>query len=107
MAVARIKATKRWHKKAAGIMQDVPKAARELNRAAERPGLLAEMHADEMRILIERMPNDPLVKKAFGELREAEICEAARPSARDVALGNAQLWRARERAVELGRREKR
>jgi hypothetical protein len=70
---------------------------REFRRAAERPGLLAEVGADEARILAERMPDDALVQEAMERILGCEAREAARPRARDIAMASKLRAQARLR----------
>jgi len=90
MAVARITAPKRWFRKAAGVLEDAPRAKRELLRAVDRHGLTAELTADEVRMLAERLSKDPRAQQALENLEAAEQREKNRPRARDVILARMQ-----------------
>lgn len=78
MAVARITASARWHRSVAKQVADLPKVARELERAAGRMGLTAEFQADEVRVLAERRPRDERVQAALARIEEAELSDLAR-----------------------------
>lgn len=93
MAVARITAPRDWHLLAAEATRDDRRLRRELERAAERLGLTAELGADEVRLLAERMPADERALRALREVEDCEAREAARPRARDIALGKARSTR--------------
>lgn len=87
MAVVRITATQRWFLRASDALEGLPRGKRELARAALRPGLTAELGADEIRTLASLWPQDTYVAKALAELEASEKRERDRPSARDIALG--------------------
>lgn len=78
MAVARITASKRALRSMANHMRDHKRAGRELERAIERPGLTAELDADELRLLVERCPRSIPVREALARLETAERSEAER-----------------------------
>lgn len=78
MAVAQIIAPARWHRTVAKQVAESPRLARELKRAAERPGLLAELTADEVRELAAIRPTDERVRKALVLVEEAELRERTR-----------------------------
>jgi hypothetical protein len=87
MAVARITAPKAWFLKAALAVADHKRLRRELERAAERHGLAGEVHGEEARILLERLPGDERALQAVADIEASELREATRPRARDIALG--------------------
>lgn len=78
MAVARITASSRWHRAVAKQLADLPKVARELERAAGRPGLIAELSSDEVRELAARRPRDERIQTALAQVEEAEFREQER-----------------------------
>ena len=79
MAVARIKASPDWFRSTSDLVRgDVPAAAREMVRAIDRPGLLAELGADEVRVLSVLLPDDPLITEALRSIESSEIRENVR-----------------------------
>ena len=79
MAVARIKATPEWFAAAADSLPDSEKrAARELRRAIDRPGRLAELARDEVEALNASLPGDPLVVEALAAVEAALASEGRR-----------------------------
>ena len=78
MAVARISAPAGWFVRTAELVEDLPLARRELLRAAERRGLMAELDANEVRALAERLPEDERVQEALVDLERAEEHERTR-----------------------------
>jgi hypothetical protein len=81
MAIARIKADARWFTAASSAIEvTAPKGARELLRAAERPGLTAELHDDEIRALVSVWPRDEVAAEALAAMEEALASERARVS---------------------------
>ena len=87
MAVARITAPTEWHLAAAQACTGHKRLKRELERAALRYGLTAEIHADEARILVGCLPGDERAAQALRDIEVSEAREVARPRARDIALG--------------------
>lgn len=80
MAVTRIKADKRWFRRAAArVKDDCPRLARELERAADRPGKTAELQAYEARVLVQHMPLDERARTALERLEVSEANERRRP----------------------------
>ena len=82
MAVSRIKADQRWFKQAAAAVEPTaPKAARELLRAVDRPGRMAELSSEEVEALALAMPDDDLVATALTDVRESLVRERNRTAA--------------------------
>lgn len=75
MAVARIVADRCWFKARAAEFQDQPRMARELLRAAERPGRMAELTSGEVRLLWARRATDRRVVEAYNAILESEARE--------------------------------
>jgi hypothetical protein len=94
MAVAWIKADKRWFRWAARQVHDQPRMVRELLRARDRPGLTANLTASETRLLAERCPEDARAVDALARL-EAVEAEDVRRKERLQALTD--RWRAEGR----------
>ena len=78
MAVAQITASSKWHRKMAAENHDLPKLQRELLRAADRPGLNAELDADEVRALAGRYPEDALIQDALTRIEGSESRDLVR-----------------------------
>jgi len=60
---------------AEAVRADYPRLARELDRAAERPGRTAEITLTETRVLHERFPEDPRVLTAWNAAEESAVRE--------------------------------
>lgn len=96
----------------AALMKNVqPQAARELGRAATRPGLTAELGGDEFKVLYKLAPwatdTYHVLEEAAMRLAAAQAEEAARP--RGTALGGPSphaSYHARRKA-KLAKRDKR
>jgi hypothetical protein len=71
MAVVRIRAEWAWFRAVAATMYDHPRLARELERAAVRPGRTAELTLPEARAVAERLPYDPIAVAALGAGEES------------------------------------
>lgn len=78
MAIGRFKATRAWFRRVALDVQDHPRLARELMRAADRPGKIAEITGGEARVLAERRPNDPIVTDVIHAVLASEERDLAR-----------------------------
>lgn len=79
MAVVRIKADKRWFRRAANAVEDrVGSAlakkglARELRAAGDRPGKMAEITGAEAELLAEVLPTDERATSALAAARDSE-----------------------------------
>lgn len=81
MAVVRFKATRAYFRRVALDVQDHPRLAKELARAAQRPGLVAEITAAEARVLCERLPSDPRWLPIVEQVEAAERGERRRHTA--------------------------
>lgn len=85
MAVVRITATKPWMRKAARLLQpNAPRGAKELLRAVDRPGCMAELMGEEARELARVLPHDSRAAEALRLIEEGEAREAARPRGIDA-----------------------
>lgn len=78
MAIGRFKAEKAWFRRAALEVKDHPRLARELTRAADRPGRIAEITGGEARVLAERRPTDPIVTDVIHAVLASEERDRAR-----------------------------
>lgn len=78
MAVARITADRRTLHRLVALAAGERRLERELLRAAERPGLTAEMTGPEILLLADRAPADPVVSAALERYFLAERSERQR-----------------------------
>lgn len=83
MAVVRIKADKRWFRRAANAVEDrvgreaaKKGLARELRAAGDRPGKMAEITAREAELLADVMPDDERATTALAAARDSASRDA-------------------------------
>ena len=81
MAIAVIKADRRWFITCARAFHDQPRLQRELTRAADRQSLTGSFTAAEARLMAGRRPDDPRLQEAVRAVEVAEISERERSRA--------------------------
>lgn len=98
MAVARIKLTARQHLVlAAALPPSLHRAAREIKRAAERPGLLAELTADEVRAIQPHAVGDAAQAVAAAVALVAEVEAQEQAGIRNLRADLDARWPGRRR----------